>query len=384
MNEQNSRFTLDGSYELESRVRTLCLNARKAVQGVIPSNELQALILGGGYGRGEGGVLRVEEGEVPYNDLEFYVCVSGSELLARRKYTTRLHDLAERLTHEAGIEMELKLFSLDKLRRSPITMFYYDLVSGHKWVLGEEGLLDGCRHHLVAPRIPLHEATRLLMNRCSGLLFGKERLRRDPFTLEDADFVRRNIAKAQLALGDVILTAYGQYHWSCRERHKRLSKFEVSPDLPWLEELVSFHREGVEFKLHPFRSSEEQEELVPEWEKVTRLARVIWFWLEGKRLKRPFADAHAYTSTAQKLCPESHPAKNFLINCRTFGAKGCLGSGAFRYPRERLLRTLPILLWEPEPFPELSVLEMQSQLRTNAHGFPELVKAYKCIWSQYN
>src|SRR5947199_6504474 len=103
-------------------------------------------------------------------------------------------------------------------------MFYYDLVSGHRLVHGTDEWLGQCEHHRAAHRIPLHEATRLLMNRCSGLLFAQERLARVPFSAEDADFVGRNLAKAKLAFGDVVLAMRGQYHWSCRERQKRLKK----------------------------------------------------------------------------------------------------------------------------------------------------------------
>jgi hypothetical protein len=64
------------------------------------------------------------------------------------------------------------------------------------------------------------------MNRSSGLLFSAALLDSDKFLEKDSDFVRRNIAKAQLALGDVVLSAFGRYHSSCRERHRRLEKLE--------------------------------------------------------------------------------------------------------------------------------------------------------------
>src|SRR5437667_1590292 len=114
-------------------------------------------------------------------------------------------------------------------------MFYYDLMMCHRCVYGEEALFAGCSHHCAPGRIPIHEATRLLMNRCSGLLFAKQQLERTDFTPENADFVRRNVAKAQLAFGDVLLTVEGQYHWSCRERAARLSC--LVSDFPMLEEV---------------------------------------------------------------------------------------------------------------------------------------------------
>ena len=44
-------------------------------------------------------------------------------------------------------------------------MFYYDLVMGHRWLVGGDALLTGCEQHREAGRIPLHEAARLLIRR---------------------------------------------------------------------------------------------------------------------------------------------------------------------------------------------------------------------------
>src|SRR5206468_4075679 len=72
------RFTLDGSDALENRLAQLCERIFTGVQSLVPSHKLEALVLGGGYGRGQGGVLRTQSGDQPYNDLEFYVFLHGS------------------------------------------------------------------------------------------------------------------------------------------------------------------------------------------------------------------------------------------------------------------------------------------------------------------
>ena len=224
-----ARFTLDGSAALESHLQNICEQVLAGVRRLIPADRLEGLLLGGGYGRGEGGVLRTPAGDLPYNDLEFYVFVRGQAVLAERQFRQPLHELGESLSPAAGLEVEFKVLTLDKLRNSPPSMFYYDLVMGHHWFAGDDTLLAGCEPHRDAAQIPLHEATRLLMNRCSGLLFAKARLAKPDFTADDADFVGRNLAKAQLAFGDVLLTAHGQYHWSCQERHRRLEQLDLTP-----------------------------------------------------------------------------------------------------------------------------------------------------------
>ena len=85
-------------------------------------------------------------------------------------------------------------------------MFSYDLVSAHRVITGGSDVFDECRHHEDATRIPAIEATRLLFNRCTGLLLAREILAKKRLSEHDADFVQRNIAKAKLALGDAVLT----------------------------------------------------------------------------------------------------------------------------------------------------------------------------------
>ncbi len=92
--EMKTRFTIDGSPELEDRLERLCSAAQRWGHGTeIPPKDIATVVLGGGYGRGEGGVLRTEAGEQPYNDLEFYVFCRGHRLWQEHRYGTRLHDL---------------------------------------------------------------------------------------------------------------------------------------------------------------------------------------------------------------------------------------------------------------------------------------------------
>ncbi len=381
--KMNSRFTIDGSDVLENHLTQTCQRVATGVRKIIPNGELEALLLGGGYGRGQGGVLKTDSGDQPYNDLEFYVCLQGSELLNRRKYRRAIHHLAEKLSPEAGLEVEFKITSLDKLRKNPPTMFSYDLACGHRSFLGDDNSFAK-NSAPNAESIPQCEATRLLMNRCSGLLFAKEHLQRKPFTEQDADFVGRNHAKAQLAFGDVILTAHGQYHWDCRERNRRLAHFS-SQALPWINEVRRHHDIGLQFKLYPQRSRDSMDVLCERQRALTDLGLKIWLWLESTRLKRTFTSARNYAFDTCDKCPETNSLRNLLINARTFGIAILFESNPLRYPRQRLLHALALLLWEPTALTKPSLWQrLQTELSTNAVQFPELVKAYEFLWKQFN
>ncbi len=390
------RFTPDGNGSLESHLAGVCDEVRAGVRALVPPGKLDGLLLAGGYGRGEGGVLRSPEGDRPYNDLEYYVFVRGHAFLAERAFGGRLHTLGERLSPAAGLEVEFKVLTLAKLRRSGPSMFYYDLVMGHRWLVGDDGLLEGCGQHRDASHLPLHEATRLLMNRCSGLLFSKVRLQRPQFGPDEADYVGRNLAKAQLALGDAVLTAYGLYHWSCRERHDRLKTLcgrlrdTMTPpsnhatELPWpvASSLPSHHAHGVEFKFHPVRSGESREVLAVRHAELSELACRIWLWLESRRLGTPFSSARDYALSPVDKCPETDGLKNRLVNARAFGAAGLADP---RYPRQRLFDALSLLLWEPAALVDpASRARLRAGLQTDAADLAGLTTAYMRIWNRFN
>lgn len=366
----SARFTIDGSAELEEKLGALCAQIAEEVRRIVPAGRLEGLLLGGGYGRGEGGVLRLSKVDLPYNDLEFYVLIRGPVFLNDRRYRHALHELGERLSPEAGLEVEFKILSLRRLEQSPVSMFYYDLIVGHRRLIGAEDLLDRCGDHRDAAKIPLHEATRLLMNRCSGLLFSLERLRRANFDPDDADFVGRNLAKAQLAFGDVVLAAHGLYHQSCRERLERLCGLAEDASTPWLDMVRRHHAAGVEFKLHPVRCAETQETLRPRHAELTSLGRAIWLWLEERRLHVRFATTREYALSPVDKCPETSPWRNRLVHLKTGGVAAALSREARRYPRHGLLHDLALLLWEPRAL--------------QAADFSGRVAAYAENWHRFN
>jgi hypothetical protein len=317
------------------------------------------------------------------------------------------------MSADAGVHVEFKVDSLEHLKRGPVSMFSYDLVSAHRTVFGEEGVFAGCEKHLDAKSIPVSEATRLLFNRCSGLLLVRELLGRATLDDEETDFIGRNVAKAQLALGDALLTVSGEYHWDCRERHCRLvnlasaerEKATSSPlpscpkadrekagraqnglkesGISW-REIQSLHARGVKFKLHPTSDWGNRNELEREHARVSKLAARVWLWLESRRLGRCFTSIQEYALSDADKCDEKALLRNRLVNLKVFGSKALVDSAGWRYPRERLFNSLPLLLWngEVEREPEVA-RHLQKQLLTPARDWKGFVAAYKEIWPNF-
>jgi hypothetical protein len=383
--EVRPRFTADGSRELEEHLHRTCERIAAGVRGLIPARKLELILLGGGYGRGEGGVLRTPAGDRPYNDLEFYVCIRGNRHLNEKRFGRALHVLGEILTPQAGVEVEFKITSLHELEQSGVSMFSYDLLMGHRCLAGHAALLQNCSHHRDAERIPFDEATRLLMNRCTGLLLAQERLLKAEFTGADADFVRRNIAKAELAMGDAMLVPFGQYHWSVRERERRVERLARIESIPWLHDVCRHHGVGVDFKLHPQRSNASREELREMHAAVVALAEKVWLWTEDWRLRAKFGAPRGYALCSRNKLPHTRPTRNALLTLKSFGWRALLEPRGRCHPRERVFHALALLLWDREALTRSDTrARLQSELRTDATDFAGMMRAYRELWSRVN
>jgi len=402
-------FTKTGSPALEARLLETCRWILAETLRVVPSRKLDGFVLGGGYGRGEGGVLRTELGDQPYNDLEFYVFMTGSRLWNERIYGQKLCQLGERLSPEAGLHVEFKIDSLARLKQTPVSIFTYDLLSGHKIFVGNESLFNGCQKHLDSTAIPLSEASRLLLNRCSGLLLAREVLSNSgssptanergsrpqligppnprgfsELTSDEADFVGRNLAKTQLCLGDSVLVAFGQYHWSCAERVRLLRGLVPDEKMAWFDAVQMHHEAGAAFKLEPCRISKPVIQFEKDCCELGALALKVWLWLENRRLGCTFKSVRDYAFNPRVKCPGTSAWRNYLLSLRSFGAKAALAPLSLRYPRERLLNALSLLLWNGEFAREPGIVQhLQRQLVTDAADWNGLVTAYKKLWAHY-
>jgi hypothetical protein len=295
-----------------------------------------ALVLAGGYGRGEGGVFRAAEGAPAalYNDLEFYLLLAASADEAAA--AAWCHGWETVGTARLGIDVEFKRLPAGVFLSAAPSMFYFDLLQGHRLVLGSELWRTGAPARLQDPAlIPLSEPARLLFNRGSGLLFAQWRLAGGE-DLADG-FVERNLAKARLALGDAVLAAAGRHDGSCRERARRLAAGGF-PVPAHFDEIRQWHEAGVEFKLRPRHRHPGAAELRAQHAQLVRRWLDVFLWLEGRRLGRSIAGPAEYG--AGRLFPGTSPARNVLLHLRDRLRRGSALPGWTDYPRAALQRCL--------------------------------------------
>ncbi|MCC5840247.1 MAG: hypothetical protein JJT96_08990 [Opitutales bacterium] len=328
---------------------------------------LRGLLLGGGYGRGEGGVWWPAGEAAPelYNDMEFYLFAAG---VAPGVVDKWIHEGEARL----GIEMEFKVMAPEAFAGARPSMFYYDLLKGHVRVAGSAEWVAGLPGQLSeAAQIPVEEGSRLLVNRGMSLF---RCLRWSAGEGEgEGVFCDRIAAKLRMALGDAVLCLNGRYTVSCRERNARLSEVRrTPPDWPVIRE---GHAEGVVFKFRPSASGRS----AADWQGPLRELQAIWLrtflWLEGERLGTTFADARAYTAYSGRLFPEEAAWKNVLRQVRDLRRPVRLPFSGGEHPRARVWRAMAFLMAG-------DAAGAQAQLGVRLEG-AALEEACRAAWKHY-
>ena len=218
---------------------------------------LLGVVLGGGYGRGEGGVksgkLGVESGELRVkselsNDLDFFAIAEGdapeAEIVA--SIDAALKPISEKWTASLGVDVDFAVKTRWRLKHDEERIMVQELVRGYFDVAGEKGdrLFAGIEQR-PAEALPWMEAARLLMNRGMGLLLAKCRIENveckiggasaveSRMSVEDRNFINRNINKCILGIGDARLVARHAYAWRVVDRAKALGDELYDAAVAW-------------------------------------------------------------------------------------------------------------------------------------------------------
>lgn len=303
--------------------------------GVLGDNFV-ALVLAGGYGRGEGGIVIVGGIERPYNDLDLIPVLKRPD----RKAESLLLPISRKFTGRLGIHVD---FSRPLTRASigqlPHKLMWQDLLNGHIVISGDQDILLKHMPAWMRQPLPMIEATHLLLNRGAGLIWSIGILE-GYLDNSESDFVRRNYFKAALALGDALLIANGRHQTAYRGRDTLLEKLAEEISFPHKNELLLLYRRALVFKFSPDQESDFKADLSV----ISRLAAMfvdIFIYIEGRRMQIHFAGAAEYSASEAVREASEHALKKLPRNLY-YNLKA--GRLSLLYPRERLYRLMPALL----------------------------------------
>ena len=293
--------------------------------------DLVGLVLGGGYGRGEGGVWSVDGVECAYNDLDLVIVQTS------HRVNPRLEAIGARYHARLGIDVDFsRPLTPADIAGWEHRLMWHDLAAGHRVLAGPPDLIQRLAPAWGPAPLPLVEAARLLLNRGAGLVWAA-RVQRGTVPAPDRDFLRRNVQKAVLALGDALLIAAGAYRTPGVAKLDALRQLASTGAVPAHPRLLDLYRRALEFKLRP---DAPRRAPVPDasWAETAQLWGRTFRWVEERRLARPFADLDAYASWRGAREPPEHTwarlPRNLWVNARC-------GRLSLFYPREHLYRSIP-------------------------------------------
>ena len=349
----------------------------------VPVQQFRALVLIGGYARGEGGFRHVDGKPEPYNDYDYFVVVGGMTTAAVQLLKAQLLELGHVLTARVGVEVDLAVLRVEALSRAEYSLMHAEMLWGHRVVAGDAATLAAM------PRMPfaglvLAEFTRLMLNRGSLLLMNRNALAtgtsREP---QQREQFMKYLFKAVLACGDARLAAAGQYHPSYSEKWQRLQRLHWDGQ----EHFLLQYRMALEAKFHPAYEQYATASLEKCLQQVTDLWLETLAHLESVRLGSHAGSWEAYASPGVSK-GQSAPGlrglvRNVGVTLRDYGPLELLTNlrWSLRYPRERLISILPGLLAGPGL---LRDSQLTTALGLAARGsWQQLVRSYLEQWHRY-
>lgn len=212
------------------------------IKSALNSIRTISTILYGGYGRDEGSWIIEKNGEYrPYNDYDILLVIEN------KIPVERIELLRKDLAKQIGIRwVDIGQKTPVELKKLKPSIYNYDLKYASKVIQGDPGVLN-LIPEIDAAKLPLKEGETLFFTRLWTLLgsLDKKGLKAD-LKGEDSRFFRNQMAKAMLAVADVLLLQKGAYHPSYKERVKRVS--ELYPERKNLCDLAEW---ALEEKLFP-------------------------------------------------------------------------------------------------------------------------------------
>jgi hypothetical protein len=353
-------YARDGSAEFNTRLHQSLLNLADDVERAMGKN-LLALLLGGGYGRGEGGVIRANGTEMPYNDLDFTLVVAGKFKVPWHK----LQAISALYASELNIEVDFsRPLTLRDVQHWPHWLMWYDLLNGHVTLKGSPNILIQHAPATLRTPLPAIEATRLLLNRGAGLLWAL-RISRGIEAAPDEDFVRRNYYKCALAMGDALLITYQRYTTKYLGRDDLLANLEQDePEVRGFG-LQSLYRDALRFKFRPDHVSSDS---IPDQElrMIAEAWGSVFLQVERVRTGTAWASLQDYVDWNGIREKDQHSVSKLFRNVtRNFQ----LGLWDWRYPREALYRDLPVLL---------------DLVQSKARNWAQESKRFLRVWKRFN
>ncbi len=341
-----NKFTYSGDSNAEKNIAEAMAGIAADIASLPEVGKLRAVVLGGGYGRGEGGVTA--EGK-PYNDFDFFV-------IPKEEIDSGMFAAISQKWHGIlGIDIDFSIVSgLHEIHKNGATLMMQELFAGYEVIFGDRDIFADAP---VFPleQLPWREGARLLLNRGTGLLLSRRKLQGKV----DSEFIRRNIHKAALGCGDALLIASHDY------RQSGMDRLVAVKNLVPGAVLTEFYERALEYKYRPDASDNGSfEELQKNWDEM----RLIFFQTVVLFLKMVHGKGSSSPYHAARQLSRNHTESPGVV------WKNAVLSMGYLY-------RMPEILLPLREHPRVKLLAMLVKILENPAEDPQ---RYLNLWKRFN
>lgn len=342
------RYTVFGSDKFERVVQGHMDLITKRVLEIFEPDDLAALVLGGSYGRGEGGVYIKDSTELPFTDYDFFIIINHMNRKKAAQYHHKLEHLRVQLEEELEIDADFNfIHTIDQLRKEPPTIMLYELRYGHKVLFGPENILAGVGP-VKSGQISLEQGLRMLLDRATGLFLAEAKIGKQQLSEQERNFVLSNINKSILAAGDVYLLMNNDYHYSYRIRQEKLENHKEDLLLAKLG-LVEDYSRSIDFKIRPVEMTDDVAQLSSFFEEAKLKFKQMYFIAFEAYFGKYQYQRLGYYECVKRWNPDHlcllSKIRNLSQNIGFFGILNFSFNWFFKKPSQRLFYVIPYLLF---------------------------------------
>jgi len=302
-------YTYNGESSAEKTIQEMLDTISSTVSSLISKQDIKALVLLGGYGKGEGGTIFIDGVNRPHNNFDLLLITENSTQVGKRNIKKIVTQKMKAVSKKLDIGIDISVMSEAKIRSMPTRVLWYDMKEGHKTLLGDKKLIPSLPH--LRRDIPSWDMRNLMVNRGSLLLINTVCLQKTDSDHNIQKLIIKHTMKAIIGYGDALLYFLGQYHWSYREKLNRiLSHDGIS---------IKFKRiydSAISFRISPNYQYYLEKDLGKWQQEVCKQLNDTHIECEAKRLNRSGLCWENYLETAlSHLIAEQELSFKTLAKC---------------------------------------------------------------------
>ena len=272
------RYTLNSAPEADIIIQSELEYIVERLTDVL-QDHIRAILLTGGFGRGEGAVVKENNHYRPVNDYDIVVAVHHwSKIPGHLK--EKLAALEVEINGKVSVkQVDIAYIDCWKLALPVPTLARYEIKNGNIPLYVKSPVQIRC---MPSKLLPLYEATTYFRTRIAGLLIARLILDHQIFPeKKQLELAFLEINKAFLVPGDAYLIQHKSYHFSYAKRKNIFLDNKVRWEIP--DEITDKYLTAIDNKLHPNFSRLTCQALNNQWVSAAQLIGEEFLRLESYR-----------------------------------------------------------------------------------------------------